>query len=113
DEVLERLARKGIAEWVPWTAPPDKKPQWVAYEDGLAKLRDRADWIAFIDLDEFVVIPEHASIQDFLADYGHLEAIAINWKMFGSSGHEKHEPGLVIERFTRCAKRSFSGNHAV
>jgi hypothetical protein len=113
EEVLERLARKGLAEWVPWTAPPDKKPQWVAYEDGLAKLRDRADWIAFIDLDEFVVIPEHASIQSFLADYGHLEAIAINWKMFGSSGHEKHEPGLVIERFTRCAKRSFSGNHAV
>jgi hypothetical protein len=113
EEVLERLARKGIAEWVPWTAPPDKKPQWVAYEDGLAQLRDRADWIAFIDLDEFVVIPEHASIQAFLADYGHLEAIAINWKMFGSSGHDKHEPGLVIERFTRCAMRSFSGNHAV
>ena len=54
EEAAERLARKGIAEWVPWTAPPDKKPQWVAYEDGLAELRDRTDWIAFIDLDEFV-----------------------------------------------------------
>lgn len=113
DEVLSRLAERGLVEWTPWSAPPDRKPQWLAYEDGLASLRERSEWIAFIDLDEFVVIPKHETIQQFLADHSDFDAIAINWKMFGSSGHAKREPGLVIERFTRCARRSFRGNRAV
>jgi len=111
--VLSRLQRAGVVEWRPWSVAPKVKPQWAAYEDGIARLRGRAEWIAFIDLDEFIVTPRHASIQAFLEDYGHLEAIAVNWKMFGSSGLQTHEPGLVIERFTRCAKPSFSGNRAI
>jgi glycosyltransferase involved in cell wall biosynthesis len=112
-KVLARLAERGLAERIPWSAPPDKKPQWLAYEDGLRRLRGQADWVAFIDLDEFLVLPRHATVQDFLAEHGELEAIAVNWLMFGSAGHERHEPGLVIERFTRCAERKFSGNKSI
>jgi hypothetical protein len=113
EEVLARLARHGLVEWQPWSVPPDVKPQWLAYEDGLEQLRERSDWIAFIDLDEFVVMPGHDTIQEFLAQRPELDALAINWKMFGSAGHEHRGPGLVIERFTRCAPRSFGGNRAV
>jgi len=113
EALLEHLAAQGLVEWTPWTAPPDKKPQWLAYEDGLERLRGRADWIALIDLDEFVVLSKHRTIQDFLAVYGHMEAIAVNWKMFGSAGLETHDPGLVIERFTRCAPRKFAGNKSI
>jgi hypothetical protein len=112
-EILEQLERQGLVEPHAWTSPPDKKPQWLAYEDGLDRLRDRADWIAFIDLDEFVVLPRHDTIQAFLEEFGAGEAIAMNWKMFGSAGHRRHEPGLVMERFTRCAERRFHGNKAV
>jgi hypothetical protein len=110
---LEHLSRSGLAEHTPWSVPPDMKPQWLAYEDGLERLRRRADWIAFIDLDEFIVLPRHETVQEFLAEHGRTGAIAINWKMFGSSGHLRHDPGLVIERFRRCARRSFKGNRAV
>lgn len=113
DEVLALLERKGLATSIPWAVAPHLKPQWLAYADGLERLRDRADWIAFIDLDEFIVLPRHVSIQAFLAEFGSIDAIGMNWKMFGTSGHEKREPGLVIERFTRCAKRTFTGNRAV
>ena len=112
-EVLDRLQQRRLVEPYPWTSPPGQKPQWVAYEDGLRRLRDRADWIAFIDLDEFVVLPRHDTVQQFLDDFGSGEAIAMNWKMFGSAGHRRHEPGLVMERFTRCAARRFGGNKAV
>lgn len=112
-EVLEGLAAAGLAEWTPWSSEPDKKPQWEAYEDGLARLRGRADWVAFIDLDEFIVLPGHETIQSLLAEMPDREAIAINWKMFGSSGETVRRPGLVIERFTRCSKRTFRGNRAV
>jgi hypothetical protein len=111
--ILERLAEHGLVEWREWSVPPNKKPQWVAYEDGLEVLRGRADWVAFIDLDEFIVLPGHDSIQEFLGEHEDLEAIAMNWKMFGSSGHLAYEPGLVIERFTRCAKPTYVGNRAV
>lgn len=113
DRVLTQLAARDLVEWEPWSAPPDKKPQWLAYEDGLAQLRGRAEWIAFIDIDEFLVTPQHASIQAFLHDHQDLEALAVNWKMFGSSGLRTHEPGLVIERFTQCAPRQYRGNRAV
>lgn len=112
-EVLAALKREGLVEPIRWAVPPSKKPQWLAYADGLERLRDRTEWIAFIDLDEFVTLPRHETIQDFLAEYGSLEAIAMNWKVFGTSGHQKREPGLVIERFTRCSKRSFYGNRSV
>jgi hypothetical protein len=111
--VLARLQAAGHAEAVDWLAPGGKKPQWTAYEHGLAELRERTDWLAFIDLDEFVVLPQHDSIQAFIADHTHLDALAINWRMFGSSGHERHEPGLVVERFTRCARPSYAGNRSV
>lgn len=111
--VLERLARHGLIEWRDWSVPAGLKPQWVAYENGLEALRGRADWVAFIDLDEFVVTPRHETIQDFLQVYGELEAIAVNWKMFGSSGHVTREPGMVMERFTHSARRSYRGNRAV
>jgi hypothetical protein len=113
DAVLARLAERELADPTPWSAPPDKKPQWLAYEDGLRRLRGQADWVALIDLDEFLVFPGHESVQHFLAEHEHLDAIAVNWKMFGSSGHERHEPGLVMERFTRCAPRKFSGNRSI
>ncbi len=113
EDVLARLERAGLVEWLPWSVPRKVKPQWAAYEDGVQQLQGRADWVAFIDLDEFIVTPHHLSIQEFLRDYGELQAIAINWKMFGSSGLQTHEPGFVMERFTRCAKRSFSGNRAI
>jgi glycosyltransferase involved in cell wall biosynthesis len=112
-EVLAALEREGMVQSIPWSVPPKRKPQWLAYEDGLERLRDVADWIAFIDLDEFIVMPGHDDIQEFLAEYGSLDAIAMNWKLFGTSGREVREPGLVIERFTRCAMPDFYGNLAV
>ena len=111
--VLGRLAERGLAEGIEWSVPPETKPQWLAYENGLERLRARADWVAFVDLDEFFVLPRHPSIQAFLAEYDHLDAIGVNWKMFGSSGHETRTEGLVIERFTRCAEKRFRGNRAV
>jgi hypothetical protein len=111
--VLSQLEDRGVVEVVLWSAPPERKPQWLAYEDGLRRLQGRADWVALIDLDEFFVLPRHDTIQAFLAEYGHLEAIAVNWKMFGTSGHQRREPGLVIERFTRCAPGTFGGNRSI
>ena len=111
--VLARLAKYGLCEWEAFVSPPNRKPQWIAYQQGMGVMRARADWLAFIDLDEFLVTPRHSTIQAFLAEYGHLGALAVNWKMFGSNGHLRREPGFVIERFTGCAHHDFSSNRSI
>src|SRR5581483_718057 len=63
--VLEGFAPHGVSA-VDWSVPPRQKPQWLAYENGLERLRDSADWIAFIDIDEFIVLPQHKNIKAFL-----------------------------------------------
>jgi hypothetical protein len=111
--VASRLEAFGLMERVAWSPPVNAKPQWAAYEDAMGRFEGRLDWVAFIDLDEFIVLPQHQSVQAFLSEFGHLGPIAMNWKIFGSSGASEIEPGLVIERFQRCSHLTFKGNHMV
>jgi hypothetical protein len=112
-DVLANLAAHALVTPVPWSVPEDVAPQREAYIDGLARLGPDYGWVAFIDLDEFFVLPRHETIQDFLADFGHMDAIGVNWKNFGSSGHKRYKPKLVIERFTRCSERVYGRNRRV
>ena len=112
-ELLAGLDRQGLVTAIPWTVPEDVAPQREAYIDGLARLGPDFGWVAFIDLDEFFVLPRHETIQDFLVEHEHFDAIGVNWKNFGSSGHKRYEPELVIERFTRCSLQSYGRNRRV
>jgi len=112
-ELLDELAGHGLVTRVPWTVPPDDVPQFTAYVDGLRRLGPDFGWAAFIDLDEFVVLPRHDSIQDFLEEFAWLDAIGVNWKNFGSSGLTRYEDAPVIDRFRRCSLPEYGRNHKV
>ena len=62
--------------------------------------------IAHIDIDEFIVLKKHKNICDFINEYivGDCQGIGINWRFFGSSGHEEKKNIPVTIRFTMCAK---------
>jgi hypothetical protein len=47
------------------------------------------------------VSKKHNNIKTFLDEYGHLQAIGINWRMFGSNGHQIKPPGGVIQNYTK------------
>ncbi|HYD64981.1 glycosyltransferase family 2 protein [Azospirillum sp.] len=99
---LRALARRGLATVVDW--PGDgANPQLAAYQHALDTAGGHFDWMAFLDADEFLVLHRDATVQPFLARYATAAAVAVNWKMFGSSGRTEREDGLVMERFTRCA----------
>jgi hypothetical protein len=60
------------------------------------------DWVAFFDVDEFLVLKKHNSIVEFLNDYNDYEAVGINWALFGNNGHNKIlDDYSVIKRFTK------------
>ena len=85
-----------------WPDIPGRAPQRRAYNHALR--RSDADWIAFIDADEFIVLREHDRIGDFLARFDDsIGGVCLHWRIFGSSGHQAYANDLVIRRFARCA----------
>lgn len=73
------------------------------YGDFLGKYRKRFWWVAFIDLDEFIVLHKHKNIEELLFEYDDVQALAINWALYGSNGHKKvvNNNYDVLTRFTR------------
>jgi hypothetical protein len=60
------------------------------------------DWVAFIDVDEYICLKKHTNIKDFLAEYNHLNYIPMNWKLFGDSNLTEPAKG-VVTRFTKTS----------
>src|SRR5712671_3689823 len=58
----------------------------------------RARWLAFLDMDEFLLPVEAPTIPDVLAEYERYAALAVNWACFGSSGLAK-APSLQTAGF--------------
>lgn len=84
--------------------------QVLCYEDCIKRFGAEFDWIAFFDVDEFLVLNSAIHLKEFLAAHDPVSAIAINWAFFGSNGHQERPSQLVIEAFTRRAPRDFEPN---
>lgn len=92
---------------VPWPTIPPHEPQRPAYQDCVARYRERASWIAFLDADEFLNLKRHSSLGAFLGEHADASAVGINWRLFGSGARAGYEPGFVIDRFTRAAAADY------
>lgn len=95
-QILEPYIQSGLVEYIYF---PGKRQQLLAYDDCLEKHRLDANWIAVIDLDEFIVPQQHKSIPDFLEKFEDYAAVEINWLIYGSGGAKNKEEGSVMERF--------------
>ncbi len=103
-ELLEDLQTAGVVRL--HRQPREKMAQITAYNFMLSRWRQDLDRVAFLDADEFLVSNDGRNPLDHLEDLiapKQVGAIAVAWRLFGSSGHEHRTEGLVIERFTRCA----------
>lgn len=60
-------------------------------------------WLGFLDADEFIVPHSADDLREFLIPYGDYGGLAINWVLFGSSGHIQKPPGCQIESFVDYA----------
>jgi hypothetical protein len=56
-------------------------------------------WLAYYDIDEFLVLRKHRHVVDFLHEYAKEGALAINWLLFFNSGRVHYEPLPVTKRF--------------
>ncbi len=108
--VLEEYVRAGLVEYIPF---PGYRRQLAAYDDCLRRHRFDARWIAFIDLDEFIVPVKDRTIPEFLRRFEAFPAVEINWLVYGSGGAKKRLPGTMMERFRRHSQPSHVLNRHV
>jgi hypothetical protein len=99
-----------IVEVTDWPRSPPG--QLHAYQHFIDRHRGEARWVAFIDCDEFLFSPSHATITDALASVSSPEcgAVGVNWMCFGASGRMRRTKGLVTERFTVRPSDNFGPN---
>lgn len=108
--ILDPYIQSGIVEYKYW---PGYRRQLAAYDDCLEHNRFASRWIAFIDLDEFIVPLKDASIPEFLARFESFAAVEINWLVYGSGGAREKTPGDVMQRFRRHSLPGHYLNHHV
>jgi hypothetical protein len=81
----------------------DRPGQLSAYNHFRINYAPGFTWVAFIDLDEFIMPLTGSSIRDILLrkTYQPYSQILLQWLVFGPSGHNRRPDGLVIENYTR------------
>lgn len=103
DALLSRLSDIGEITYID-NSGCNGRPQLSAYRKAYeSDLYRSADWCLCIDSDEYFVPHDREGVEDFLQTYSEMDAIAVNWLNFGSSGNDVWQPGLLMDRFTRCA----------
>ncbi len=84
--------------------------QKLAMLHAIANYGHMTEWMAFIDLDEFLYPAKAGSLLDILAAYDDLDSLSVYWNMFGTSGHASKPEGLITENFTMRSRRRSGSN---
>jgi hypothetical protein len=78
---------------------PQHPGQYAAYAHCLDRHRRDTRWIAFIDLDEFLFSPTGRLLPDVLSEFRRVPAVAANWRIYLTNGHQVPPEGPVIENY--------------
>ncbi|MCX5925589.1 MAG: glycosyltransferase family 92 protein [Candidatus Dependentiae bacterium] len=85
-EILYPYIKAGQVSLMRWPCTnKDLNAQITAFNHCLNKVRGKAKWVAFLDLDEFLFAVKQNSLREFLRDYEEYGAVCANWVMFGTS----------------------------
>lgn len=119
DLMLDRLQDMGLVTHRRNVAPKGRNTRAQALAiDQLADdpVYQAADWVLFIDADEFLNIHHGTGhLTDLFNVAPQADCFLIHWRLFGTAGRQRFEPGLVTEQFTRAialAHRDVPGSFA-
>lgn len=109
-EALRAVLPANALTVIPWRQPRFRTTwgrevhnQVLAYAHALMNFGPRFRWMAFIDVDEFVVPVTAASIPEALQGLEGAAHISLPWHMFGRCGHEEPPEGGVLKNYLRRA----------
>jgi hypothetical protein len=102
-ETLYEYIKLGVLEVIDW--PHEDGQQLMAYNDCIKYLKSKSFWIAFVDVDEFITLKRHKSINDFLPDYHQYAGVCLNWLVYNANGFLEKQDGLVVDTFTESISK--------
>jgi len=110
-DVLEPYIRAGEVELIEWTVKKYPACQMTAFEDCIKLAASRSQWLALIDVDEFLVPHQHDSMLAFLKEFSDYSQVLINWQIFGTSNIQSlPKESLLIEHLTYKFPTQFVSN---
>lgn len=90
---------------IDWKKETHNRPgvgnQVAAYTHALNHFLKEYEWVIFLDADEFIVLREHSSIKQFLSGFPGMNAVSLNWHVFGHNGYYDNPKGLITTSLTR------------
>jgi hypothetical protein len=103
EEMLKEYSKVKVIHY-PSDGTATRSLQYHVLEEFCKNYKDLYTWIAHFDIDEFLVLKKHKTIQEFCQQYlGNEEGgIVVPWVHFGDNGHETYTPEPVTFRFTKC-----------
>lgn len=80
-------------------------PQLFSYNKCLTDHGGKHKWLAFLDVDEFLMFRNGQPVQSlpaFLTAYESFSALAVHWILFGSSEHDSKPLQSVLRSYIKC-----------
>jgi len=90
---------------------PGRNKHIPAYRHCLKHFGKISQWIAFIDMDEFI-LPKtgDSDLRNFMRKYEPYGGLGVSWLIFGANGHTKKPVGSQLENFTWRSEIDFPPN---
>ena len=76
--------------------------QSAMYRDAMQTVRAAAEWVTFLDIDEFLVLRTVNNVHSFMAPFeACADSVYFNWLMFGNNAFVDRPAGSVLQNYTR------------
>lgn len=109
--ILHALAQAGWVTFFENKLNPGDSPQKTAFAKAIEWVHKYPPtWIMTLDPDEYLFLKTTETLDEFLSRYPDADAIAINWRIFGSSNLHHKGIGFTIERFLLASRSEYSEN---
>jgi len=106
---LKPYCDRGVVESI---HVPENGIQLILMQDILKKAAGKTEWLALIDLDEFIFPRRNSDIREILDNYQKFSALTVNWMIYGTSGYHSSPPDQINHLLWR-AEDAFSVNQHV
>ena len=80
---------------------PHQGQQWWMILNWLQTRKDETEWVAFLDVDEFLSLRRDADVGAFLRRRPEADCVYFYWAMFGHMGWAERPPGSVLRQYVR------------
>lgn len=108
DAILEPYIQRGLVESF---LAPGRPMQMPCMLDAVTRFQKETHWLAFIDLDEFMLPRLGDDLRDVLQEYELYSGLCIHWTLFGSNNHLKRPPNQIDHFLRRAHKHHPQNTH--